>query len=279
VVGGERGGAIGMGFGVTVAESDLPIFKSDDVSIADGHAEDVGGEVLQSGLTATDWDDIHDPVLAPELCWNLIEEAGLFEEVTELGPEDFGQGPFGEEVFSPCGDPSEGIWAESAARDEIVHMGVVAKVAGPGLQDSEDSEGASDVFGIGSEFLQGLLGSLVEQVVEGFLIAADLATQARRQGEGGHEVGDGQKEFSLLTDPAVDQVVLALGTVAVFAGVILVVFLVALRAEVEVAAEGLGATSADVLYSPPVAGQEPVLVFGYVVRSVQAEDVRQLRHL
>jgi hypothetical protein len=28
-----------------------------------------------------------------------------------------------------------------------------------------------------------------------------------------------------------------------------------------------------------VAGKQPILVFGYVVRAMEAEDVRQLRHL
>jgi hypothetical protein len=83
------------------------------------------------------------------------------------------------------------------------------------LQDADHAEGSSDVFGIGSELLQGLLRCLEEQVVEEFLIAPDRATQAPRQSEGGHEVGDGQEQGSLLIDPAVDLVVLALGTVAV----------------------------------------------------------------
>jgi len=79
-------------------------------------------------------------------------------------------------------------------------------------------------------------------------------------------------------DPLVGLIVLALGAVTVFAGMVLVVFLVALRAAVEVPAEGLGATGADVSDSPPVAWQEPLVVLGYVVRAMQAEDVRQLRH-
>jgi len=109
-------------------------------------------------------------------------------------------------------------------------------------------------------------------------MATSEASEALRQSEGGHEVGDGQQQFSLPMDPAVGLFVLTLGTVAVLAGVVLVVFLLALGAKVELTAHGLGAAGADVSYGPPVAGQEPFLVFGDIVRAMQAEDIRQLRH-
>jgi len=43
-------------------------------------------------------------------------------------------------------------------------------------------------------------------------------------------------------------------------------------------ARGLGATGTDILDGPPVAGQQPVVVSGEIVRAMQVEDVRQLRH-
>ena len=116
-------------------------------------------------------------------------------------------------------------------------------------------------------------------MVEDLLIAPDQATQAPRHSEGGHEVGDGQEQGFLLIDPVVDLVILTLGAMAVLAGVIPVVILLAVGAAVQMTAQGLGATGADVLNGPPVAGQQPVMVCGYVVRAMQAEDVRQLRHL
>ena len=91
-------------------------------------------------------------------------------------------------------------------------------------------------------------------MVEELLITPDRATQARRQSEGSHEVGDRQEHGLLLIDPSVDLIVLALGAVTVLAGVVLVVLLVALGAAVQMTAEGLGAAIADVCYSPPVAG-------------------------
>jgi hypothetical protein len=207
-----------------------------------------------------------------------VEEPGLFEEVSELGPKDAGEGFFRQEVVVFCRAPSVAVRSQPAPGDQIVHMGVVAKVSSPALQDSDHAEGASDVFGIGSELLQGLLEGMEEQVVEELLIAPDQATQVSGQSEGGHEVWDGQEQGSLLLDPAVDLVVLTLRAMAVLAGVIPIVVLLALGAAVEMTAQGLGAAGADVLYNPPVAGKQPVVVFGDIVRAMQAEDVRQLRH-
>ena len=129
------------------------VLEIEDVSVADGHAKDIGGQVLQSGLAAANGDDIYDPVLTPDLRWDLTEEPGLFEEVSELGPKDAGEGFFRQEVVVFCRAPSVAVRSQPAPGDQIVHMGVVAKVSSPALQDSDHAEGASDVFGIGSELL------------------------------------------------------------------------------------------------------------------------------
>ena len=135
----------------------MAVFKTEDVSIADGRAKDIGGQVLQSGLAGANRDDIHDPVLAPDLQWDKIEEPGLFEQVSELGPKDAGEGFFREEVVVVGRSPCVAVRCEPAPGDQVVHVGVVAKVSGPGLQEADHAEGASDVFGIGSELLQCLL--------------------------------------------------------------------------------------------------------------------------
>jgi len=39
-----------MGLGVTIPESDLTVLEIEDVWVADGHAKDIGSQVLQSGV-------------------------------------------------------------------------------------------------------------------------------------------------------------------------------------------------------------------------------------
>jgi len=109
-LGWERGGAGGIGFGVAVPECDLAVFDSEDVSVGDGHAEDIGGEVFQGGLAASYGDDIHYPVLAPEFFLDMMKQTGLFEQISELGAEDQGQGLFGQEIFMSSGSPCVAVW-------------------------------------------------------------------------------------------------------------------------------------------------------------------------
>ena len=133
-------------------------------------------------------------------------------------------------------------------------MGVITQITCPGLQDADHAEGAADVFRISGQLLQGLPGSLKEQIVDDLLTAAGKTSQTFRQCKGGHEVGNGEEEVSLLINPAIGLIVLALWTMTVLAGVILVALLLALGAAVSMAAHGFGAACADVLYGPLVAG-------------------------
>ncbi len=45
-------------------------------------------KLIGKGLTTGKF---HDPILTPDLRWDLTEEPGLFEEVSELGPKDAGE--------------------------------------------------------------------------------------------------------------------------------------------------------------------------------------------
>jgi len=140
----------------------LAVFKSKDVSVADRHAKDVGGQVLQSFLPSADGNDIHDPVLTPDLRRDLIEEPGLFEQVSELCPKDPGEGDFRQEEVVFSGLPGVTVGCQPTPGYQVVHVGVVEEISSPALQDSDHAERASDVFGIGSELLKGLLRCLEE---------------------------------------------------------------------------------------------------------------------
>ena len=92
LLGGQRGGLSRIGLGVTVAECDLAVFESEEVAVADGDAKDIRGQVLQGGLAAAHRDDIHDPVLVPDLRWDLVKQAGLLEQVRNLARKIWARG-------------------------------------------------------------------------------------------------------------------------------------------------------------------------------------------
>jgi len=77
--------------GLFVSESDLAIMEAAEAAVTEGHAKDVRGEILESGFTGADWFGMHDPVFAPDMGVDQGEQFGLFQFITKLGAEDWGE--------------------------------------------------------------------------------------------------------------------------------------------------------------------------------------------
>ena len=119
-------------------------------------------------------------------------------------------------------------------------VGMVSQVAGPGLQHTQEANLTTDKARVVGQFLQSGCRGLKQQVIEQALLLAGQGAQSLRQGESDHKVRDGQQQGLLFLQPLLPRFVLALGTVAVFAGVVAVAGLGALITGVHVAAQGLG---------------------------------------
>src|SRR6266403_4211182 len=101
-------------------------------------------------------------------------------------------------------------------------------------------------------------------------------SQRRRQGEGQQVIAASQQTRSLLLQPPLGLLSVALGTVPVAAGVIAVVLVTTAITFVEMATTN-GSTAGDqILHRPALAGHEPMALL--IIRSVAAQDVRQLDH-
>jgi hypothetical protein len=83
----------------------------------------------------------------------------------------------------------------------------------------------------------------------------------------------GQQQLRLRLQPFIGLLVLALGAVAVLAGMIAVTELVALGTEIELAAQAGGATLFDVLHGPQMRRQYPGTELGSILWPMQAKDV------
>jgi len=76
--------------------------------VAEGYAEDIGGEIFESRLAAADGLTIHDPILVPDLRWQLEVEGSFLEGVTELGAEDLAQSLNGDQELEVFGGEPRG---------------------------------------------------------------------------------------------------------------------------------------------------------------------------
>jgi hypothetical protein len=88
----------------------------------------------------------------------------------------------------------------------------------------------------------------------------------------------GKQQLLLRLQPVIGLLVLALGAVAVLAGMIAVTQLVALGAVTELAAQAGGATLFDVLHGPQMRRQYPGTELGSILRTMQAKDVGHFEH-
>jgi len=66
---------------------------------------------------------------------------------------------------------------------------MIDQVAGPGVQDTDQTDLPADITRVKRKFLRRLSRSLKEQGVEFFLMSAYEIAQLSRQGEGQKEIG------------------------------------------------------------------------------------------
>ncbi len=152
---------------------------------------------------------------------------------------------------------------------------MVGQVASPGMQDTDQAELSADKTGILSQKLCRSCRSTKEQVIDKRLMTASEWAQGGGDGEGEHEVRDWQQEILLFLQPILGFVVLAFWTVAIAAGVVAVLGLVALWAGEDLPTQGRGAALLNGAHGPSVAGEQAIGVFLAVGRAVLAEDVCQ----
>ena len=126
-----------------------------------------------------------------------------------------------------------------------MHVRVKQQVLPPGVQNAEEADGGSQVFGISRDLQQGVGAGLEQQTVDLLLVLQGERVQLMRQREDDVEVAHRQHFGLSLGDPAVAGRGLTLGTVAIAAGVIGDGLMPALGALVAMAAQSGGAATLD----------------------------------
>jgi hypothetical protein len=77
LIGGEGTKLVPAGIGRAVTEGDLVVFEFDQAAVADGDAEYVRSQILESSATIADRFAVNDPILLPDIGRDIIGEAGF----------------------------------------------------------------------------------------------------------------------------------------------------------------------------------------------------------
>lgn len=174
--------------------------------------------------------------------------------------------------------PDVTLVGQPAGGGEEVDVGVVGKIARPGMEHRQDAELGADPLGIVSKELEGRCGFAQEQVVNGSLVGAGKGAQLGREGEGDEVVGARQESVAQAFKPDLRGAIVTLRAVSVAARVVGIVEAVTGVADEQGAAESRGPAVDDVRHRPSVGGQHAVAIGLPVGLSSAAEDLRQLDH-
>ena len=179
---GERTGLELSGVRGAVLKGDLrglqaaTMIDGEQTPVSECDAVDVGGQILERGLSVTHWFAMHDPFSPPDFWRDLCIESCFSQSALEGSPEQLGESFYRQEKVFTCGQPPLSIVAHPTARNQVMHMRMVEQVAGPGMQHADHSNLAAHKSWISGQFLGCLGRSAEEQAVDQLLIlAGDLA--------------------------------------------------------------------------------------------------------
>ena len=134
----------------------------------------------------------------------------------------------------------------SAARHDVVDVGMVLKSSSPGVEHAEEAwEIGTDVFGISDELVDRRRGRLKQSRVPEALVLANEGTQLFGDCKGDQEMMPWQLALDLSLEPLLRFTVLAGGTVTIAAGGKELLRLRTALALIERNPAGLGTTSDD----------------------------------
>ena len=198
----------------------------------------------------------------------------LFQGKEKSGPEKLGKRLDREKETVSSREPGS-VGGKSAAWSQVMNMRVISQVACPGMEHADQPDLPADETRVLGEFLGGLRRSLEQKAVEQALVAAGKLTQLRREREGEHEVRCVEQQAALEFKPILGLLMLALGTMAVAAGVVAVTHFPATGTLKDLSTQGFGATLLDGTHGLAVRRQQVFSVLLPVGGAISAENLGQ----
>ena len=200
-----------------------------------------------------------------------------FQTLQEQAPEQTREHAHRQEEVRPAPNPAIAVRRDAAARHDAVDVRMMIEVLAPRVQHRRDADIGAQMLRIGGDGGQRLgRGGEQEAVDLGLVLVGDGADRCRQR-EDHVEVGDRQQLRLAGLQPRLRRRPLALGTVAVAAGVVGYARVPAVVAALDMAAERRGATELDRRHDAPLAEAQMTLVGGTPSGAVAAEDIRHLQ--
>jgi hypothetical protein len=201
---------------------------------------------------------------------------GILQGLQKLTPDDLGERLNREqEVVSGC-DPSFAIQTEPAPGYHQVQMGMQVEVLIPGVQDRSKADLGPQALIVPSQLQQSSRRGLKKQIVDEFRVAPGQHLEFMGRGDHQMEVMGGPNPLQALREPLGLLEALALGTVAVAAGVIGDGGVAAtMAANVHVSAQTGGAAAFDIAHSLMLPGAEAMVLA--VAWAVVAKDLGHIQ--
>ena len=170
--------------------------------------------------------------------------------------------------------PRAPVRGQPTAGHNAVDVGVIQKVLPPGVQDTDEADLCAEMPGILAQFPEGLGNRPEQQIIQDPLIHDDQGIELCGDGEDDMEVLNRQEVLSSRLDPPLFLQSLALGAVAVPAGVVGDLDVPAVLAPVCMPAQSSRPADLHGTHDPQVMQRQAV---GFpVLRAVPAEDIRHL---
>ena len=182
----------------------------------------------------------------------------------------------GKEEAGPAGDPALSVERDAAARHDDVDMRVMGQRRAPGVQHGGEADAGAKVLRVGGDGDERLGRGLEQEVVDDRLVLVGDVGDRRRQREDDVIVRHRQQLGLALGEPFLGRRALALGAVAVAAGVVGDERVRALLAARDMPAESGRAAVLDGRHDLQLAEAHMTGIGSAPCRPMGAEDIRDL---
>ena len=224
---------------VPPAKRDLAVLHADEPMVGDGHPVGIARQVVQDMLRpAKRLLHIDHPLVLMERVQESRERARLgqpcqraverellpaeepFQAIRELSPEHLAEDVFGQKEAAAFGPhPSSAARGKAPGRHNAMNVRMVNQRLSPGVQHAQKADLRTQPLRVGRHFRQGGGHASEQQIVERALVLQHQLGELVRHGEDDVEVLQRNQFAGARRHPAVARLRLALGAVAIAAGV------------------------------------------------------------